>query len=99
MQAELTGLVFTDSNGNGAQDQPEGALPGITVELLNDAGKVIATSNTDSNGRYRFRLTETGDYQVRVVLPPRMTTASRTHDAPFRAVRLHCKAWTLGCKE
>jgi hypothetical protein len=81
MQAELTGLVFTDSNGNGQQDQQEGSLAGVTVELLNNAGAVIASSSTDSSGRYRFELAETGGYQLRVVLPPRMITASRSHDA------------------
>jgi hypothetical protein len=81
MQAELTGLAFSDSNGNGQQDQHEGSLAGASVELLDHAGRVIATTVTDGNGRYRLPLRETGNYRVRVVLPPRMFTATRTHDA------------------
>jgi hypothetical protein len=81
MQAELTGLAFTDTNRNGQQDLGEGSLASITVELIDDAGQVIATANTDGNGRYRLPLAETGDYRVRVVLPPQMITATGAHDA------------------
>jgi peroxidase len=80
MQAEITGQVFADTNGDGRQDQLEGPLPVITVELLNGAGKVIASSRTDGNGRYRLNVTETGDFRVRVVLPPRKTTITTTRD-------------------
>jgi hypothetical protein len=99
MQAELTGLVFTDSNGNGQQDPLEGAMPGITVELVNNAGAVIATSSTDTSGRFRFELAETGGYQLRVVLPPRMITAGRSHDALVSRGEITLQGMDFGLQE
>ena len=47
--------------------RPPAGVEGATVELLNDAGDVIATTTTDRRGNYRFRdFDETGDYQVRL---------------------------------
>jgi hypothetical protein len=69
-KAQAQGQVFLDRDANGQQGRGEPALPGVTVELLNDAGDVIATTLTDRFGRYSFnQFGETGDYQVRVVLP------------------------------
>ncbi len=79
MKAELTGQVFLDANGNGRADRREVGIPGITVELLNDEGEVIATTVTGRDGRYRFtQFRETGDYQVRLVLPERLIATSET---------------------
>lgn len=82
MQAEVRGQLFLDANGNGRQDRAEAALPGVTVELLNDEGDVIDTTVTNSRGRYQFTsFTETGDYQVRIVVPNRLcATSSTTRD-------------------
>jgi hypothetical protein len=42
-------------------------VEGVTVELLNDAGEVVDTTQTDRRGSYRFRsFAETGDYQIRL---------------------------------
>lgn len=78
-QAQVQGQVFADRNGNGRQDRDEAALAGVTLELLNDEGTVIATTRTDRTGRYSFdQFPETGDFQVRVVVPANMvaTTAN-----------------------
>jgi peroxidase len=73
MKAEVRGQVFFDRDGNGHQDRGETALAGVSVELLNDEGVVIASTRTDSSGRYRFtQFRETGDYQVRVVVSDRL---------------------------
>lgn len=69
-KAEVSGQVFSDLNGNGRQDRREINLAGITVELLNDEGDVIAATVTDRNGRYRFdEFKETGDYRIQLVVP------------------------------
>jgi peroxidase len=68
--ASITGTVYNDQNTNGSQDRREQALQQIQVELLNDVGEVIETARTDRSGRYRLtEIPETGDFQVRVVLP------------------------------
>jgi hypothetical protein len=69
-RATVTGQVFYDRDGDGDQDRNEFALPLVRVELLDDEGEVIASTRTDRNGRYRFnQFGETGDFQVRVVVP------------------------------
>lgn len=56
--------VWIDSNRNGIQDAGEPPLAGVTVTLLNGAGKVVATTTTDANGRYIFDNLPAGSYQV-----------------------------------
>jgi hypothetical protein len=69
MKAQVTGQTYFDRNGNGHQDRGEVALAGVTVQLINPDGDVVATATTDSTGRYRFtQFRETGDYQVQVVV-------------------------------
>ncbi|MCL4813455.1 MAG: carboxypeptidase regulatory-like domain-containing protein, partial [Vicinamibacteraceae bacterium] len=45
-------------------DESQGALPGATVTLTNDATGVAATRVTDSNGRYLFDFVEPGLYTL-----------------------------------
>ena len=60
-------VVWIDANKNGVQDGSEKVLPGVTVELFRD-GKVIATTSTDKNGRYKFDDLNAGEYQVKFTL-------------------------------
>jgi peroxidase len=77
-RAEASGQVFNDSNGDGDQDRGENAFSKVTVELLDDAGEVIATTRTGRDGQYRFNaFPETGDFQVRVVLPAGMIATTQ----------------------
>ncbi|WP_261165783.1 SdrD B-like domain-containing protein [Microbacterium sp. Marseille-Q6965] len=61
-------VAWIDDNRNGVQDEGEPALPGVTVELRDEAGKVLATAETDAEGRYLFDGLEAGDYRLRFVL-------------------------------
>ncbi len=62
-------LVWVDENANGVQDGGEAVLEGVGVELLDDAtGDVLASTVTDTDGRYLFDLLEPGDYRVRFTL-------------------------------
>ncbi len=66
-RAQVQGQVFSDADGNGESNRRASGVAGIAVELLNDAGVVIATTETDRSGRYRFNdFTETGNYKVRI---------------------------------
>jgi hypothetical protein len=70
LRAEVSGRVYLDSDGDGRHDRREDGMRGVTVQLLDDAGAVIATTTTNRFGRYRFtEFHETGDFQVRVVVP------------------------------
>ena len=59
-------LVFLDLNADGTQGPGELGIGGITLDLLNAAAEVIATTTTDANGSYSFSGLLAGSYQVAV---------------------------------
>lgn len=59
----LEGRVFVDANKDGI-DNAEAGVAGVTVQLLNAAGAVIATTTTAADGGYRFDNLNPGDYRV-----------------------------------
>jgi len=82
LDSEVRGEVYVDGNANGRQDRSEIGLVGVTVELLDDEGEVVATTVTNGRGRYLFStFHETGDYRVRIVVPNRYRAATRTERA------------------
>jgi uncharacterized repeat protein (TIGR01451 family) len=52
--ARIFGSAFFDGNMNGAWDADESPLSGQTIILSDDAGNVVATTVTDSDGAYEF---------------------------------------------
>jgi peroxidase len=72
----ISGTVFNDADRNGRQGFREGGIAGRTIQLLSvedGEATVLATTQTDKNGSYRFDVAdrmELGTYQVREVLPP-----------------------------
>ena len=50
----LGDFVFLDVDGDGVQDAGEGGIVGVTVNLRNTAGTLLATTTTDANGYYFF---------------------------------------------
>lgn len=70
-QAELSGTVFRDVNGNGRQDRGDNPLPGVTLELVSQtSGEAIATTRTTPQGRFTFDVqsgVRTDSYFVRAV--------------------------------
>ena len=52
-QGDVSGVVFTDTNGNGVRDSGEAGIPNITVTLTDPFG-VARSSTTGSNGTYSF---------------------------------------------
>ncbi|WP_426954437.1 SdrD B-like domain-containing protein [Muricoccus radiodurans] len=65
----ISGTAFTDANGDGIQGSSEVGTAGQTVQLLNSAGTVVATTTTDSDGTYRFAGVTPGTYQVQFASP------------------------------
>ncbi len=74
----VTGRVFNDINGNGVQDEGEPALPGVTINLLDNANAVIATTTTDGNGNYVFVNLLPGQYTVSQTVPPGFVGTTNT---------------------
>ena len=67
--ATIGDLVFEDVNGNGLQDQGEPGIPGVTVNLKDAGGNVLATTTTGPNGKYTFTDLTPGTYVVGFVAP------------------------------
>lgn len=55
---EIGNYIWFDSDGDGIQDAGESALGNVLVGLWDDNGDLIATVETDQNGRYLFSSAE-----------------------------------------
>jgi hypothetical protein len=73
--------VWSDADGDGVQDGTETGLNGVTVQLLNSGGTVIATQVTAGNGNYSFANLDAGTYSVRVVSATLPAGSTPTFDA------------------
>ncbi len=58
--------VFFDADGDGIQDPGEGGIEGVTINLLDDLGNVIATTTTAADGSYDFVGLPARDYTLEV---------------------------------
>ena len=76
----LKGTVYRDGNRSDSLDTGEKLYQGVTVQLLNNAGDVVATTTTDAQGAYTFQNLEAGDYKVRVVKDGVLADLVQTED-------------------
>jgi len=67
-KAHIGDFVWEDQNANGVQDAGEAGMGGVTVNLKNSTGTVVATTVTAANGSYGFDVVA-GTYSVQVVAP------------------------------
>jgi hypothetical protein len=67
--ASIGDRVWDDANNNGIQDPGEAGISDVTVRLLENCTTLVATTNTDASGLYKF-VTPPGNYCVQFVLPP-----------------------------
>ena len=67
--AEIAGIVWDDSDRDGRRDGGETGVEGVSVNLLDEDGTVVATTTTDADGRYVFDGLLIGVYRVEVVAP------------------------------
>jgi len=69
LPGSIGGIVHADPNQNCFFDPGESPLAGVVVELLGDAGAVIATTETAADGSYLFQGLAPGRYQLREQQP------------------------------
>jgi hypothetical protein len=68
-EAQILGnQVWLDENKNGRQESYEPGVGGICVNLYDEAGKLIDSTTTDTNGYYGFNV-QSAKYTVEFVLP------------------------------
>ncbi|MEX0712160.1 MAG: SdrD B-like domain-containing protein, partial [Pirellulales bacterium] len=65
----IRGRVHADRDGDCVYDQGEILISGVSIELLDAAGSVIARTTTDSQGQYEFANLAPGTYGVFEVQP------------------------------
>ena len=61
--------VWNEPNGNGIQDDGDTGVEGVTVNLKDEDGNVIATTSTDADGAYSFEDLDPGTYSVQFEIP------------------------------
>ena len=78
MDVDITGRLFNDRDGNGRQGWFEAGLSGVKVQLLDEAGSILATTTTGWGGRYRFQQVAPGELTVKPLIlnGSQFTTAS-----------------------
>lgn len=67
--SQIVGSVFSDRNGDCHFDSDEVGIDGVRVELYDGSGKLIAATQTDSAGNYRFSNLPAGEYVIREIQP------------------------------
>ncbi len=61
----ISGIVWKDENENGRKDSYESIISGIEVNLINaDTAKIVQTTTTDTEGKYKFDISENGRYII-----------------------------------
>ena len=76
----ITGTVYRDGNRSGALDSDEKLYEGVTVQLRDKDGNVIATTTTDADGTYSFDKLPAGTYSVTVVQDGPIASLEQTGD-------------------
>ncbi len=74
LNGSIGNQIYIDADGDGTFDTGEDPIPGVTVELYDGTGTLVATTTTDSNGEYLFDDLPLGDYEV--VIPAGQTVLS-----------------------
>ncbi len=76
--SSVSGRVFLDQNNNAVQNGADPGIAGVTIELLDAGGNVIATTVTDANGDYSFPGLAPGTYSLRQPAQPPDTSNGST---------------------
>ncbi|SDK66224.1 Cna protein B-type domain-containing protein [Lentzea albidocapillata subsp. violacea] len=66
-RGDIVGVVYTDKNGNGRQDEGE-AAPGVLVEASGGTTHDYYSATTDANGGFTFEGVSSGGYWITYLL-------------------------------
>ncbi len=64
----FTGTVYNDLNGDGSREPGEPPLAGWTIDLLNSAGNLVATTTSNASGQYTFTVSSPGVYTIEEIV-------------------------------
>ncbi|TWU05881.1 MSCRAMM family protein [Stieleria varia] len=67
--ASISGYVHIDGNDDGVRDAAESGVASVTISLKDDSNVVVATTQTDSSGRYEFTGLTPGRYTISETQP------------------------------
>ena len=67
--AQISGYVYHDRDDDGRRETGEEAIPGATIQLVNATGQVVATTQTNALGLYKFTGLQPGNYSIRQTQP------------------------------
>lgn len=81
LPGRLGDMAWLDVNGNGLQDTGESGVPGVRVELMR-GGEVVAQTETDQYGYYRFTEVYPATYTLRVTVPAEVKPTRQRTDFP-----------------
>ena len=76
----INGTIYRDGDRDGHKGDTEGRYSGVTVQLLDKNGTVIATTTTDKDGTYSFEHLPDGTYSIKVVKDGVLADADQTGD-------------------
>ena len=76
----INGTIYRDGDRDGRKGDTEGRYSGVTVQLLDASGNVVATTTTDKDGKYSFEHLPDGTYSVKVVKDGALADADQTGD-------------------
>ena len=76
----IAGRVYRDSDKSGSYTDGEETFSGVTVDLLDKDGKVVATTTTDKDGNYSFEKLPAGTYRVKVHTDGDLAGLDQTED-------------------
>ncbi len=85
----ISGFIFNDLNKNQVQDNGEAPFAGVTVDLKNGSGQIVATAVTDASGHFTFVGVAPGDYTVSPVPPLTFFQTFPPHNA---AIPVHVES-------
>ena len=84
--AGLSGFAFIDTNGDGLRASGESGIPGIRIDLRNEAGETLQTAFTSDLGFYSFVRLEAGTYSVATQQPEAFIDGPESSPHPNAAI-------------